>query len=165
MWLGFFLCDVLQRFGALAATHGDTTLPNSAAARAPACSKHGAARLGRRLVSPRLFRRRHAARHGKRRGMPDRFDLAELVRAVRRRRSRARAPRHAGGQRASGAARDGLVQLLDPPFDKSALDPGYIRGYVPGVRENGGQYTHGAIWAAMAFAALGEANAPGNCCA
>jgi len=49
-----------------------------------------------------------------------------------------------------------LVQLLDPPFDKSSLDPGYIRGYVPGVRENGGQYTHGAIWAAMAFAALGE---------
>ena len=37
---------------------------------------------------------------------------------------------------------DGLVQLLDPPFDNSALDPGYIRGYVPGVRENGGQYTH-----------------------
>jgi cellobiose phosphorylase len=49
-----------------------------------------------------------------------------------------------------------LVQLLDPPFDKSALDPGYIRGYVPGVRENGGQYTHAAIWAAMAFADLGE---------
>ena len=49
-----------------------------------------------------------------------------------------------------------LVQLLDPPFDRSNLDPGYIRGYVPGVRENGGQYTHGAIWAAMAFAALGE---------
>ncbi|HMA87332.1 MAG TPA: glucoamylase family protein [Burkholderiales bacterium] len=50
-----------------------------------------------------------------------------------------------------------LIQLLDPPFDKAALDPGYIRGYVPGVRENGGQYTHAAIWAAMAFAALGDA--------
>jgi cyclic beta-1,2-glucan synthetase len=49
-----------------------------------------------------------------------------------------------------------LVQLLAPPFDKSNLDPGYIKGYVPGVRENGGQYTHGAIWAAMAFAALGD---------
>ncbi|MBI5843168.1 MAG: cyclic beta 1-2 glucan synthetase [Deltaproteobacteria bacterium] len=48
----------------------------------------------------------------------------------------------------------GLVQLLDPPFDKSALNPGYIKGYVPGVRENGGQYTHAAIWAAMAFARL-----------
>jgi cyclic beta-1,2-glucan synthetase len=49
-----------------------------------------------------------------------------------------------------------LIQLLDPPFDKSTLNPGYIKGYVPGVRENGGQYTHGAIWAAMAYAALGD---------
>ena len=47
-----------------------------------------------------------------------------------------------------------LIQLLDPPFDKSEMEPGYIKGYVPGVRENGGQYTHAAIWAAMAFAAL-----------
>jgi len=50
----------------------------------------------------------------------------------------------------------GLIQLFDPPFDKSPLDPGYIKGYIPGVRENGGQYTHGAIWAAMAFALMGE---------
>jgi cellobiose phosphorylase len=49
-----------------------------------------------------------------------------------------------------------LMQLLDPPFDKSDLNPGYIKGYVPGVRENGGQYTHGAIWMAMAFAQLGD---------
>jgi cellobiose phosphorylase len=50
----------------------------------------------------------------------------------------------------------GLIQLLDPPFDQSALNPGYIKGYAPGVRENGGQYTHAAIWAAMAFARLGD---------
>ncbi len=49
-----------------------------------------------------------------------------------------------------------LIQLLVPPFDQSALEPGYIKGYVPGVRENGGQYTHAAIWATMAFALLGE---------
>ena len=49
-----------------------------------------------------------------------------------------------------------LIQLLDPPFDKSDLNPGYIKGYVPGVRENGGQYTHAAIWAAMAYATLGD---------
>jgi cellobiose phosphorylase len=49
-----------------------------------------------------------------------------------------------------------LIQLLDPPFDTSDMDPGYIKGYVPGVRENGGQYTHSAIWAAMAFARLGD---------
>jgi cyclic beta-1,2-glucan synthetase len=51
---------------------------------------------------------------------------------------------------------DKLILLLDPPFDTSTLNPGYIKGYVPGVRENGGQYTHGAIWAAMAFAKLGD---------
>ena len=50
-----------------------------------------------------------------------------------------------------------LVQLLDPPFDHSNPSPGYIQGYVRGVRENGGQYTHAAVWAAMAFAALGDA--------
>ncbi|MFZ6686264.1 GH36-type glycosyl hydrolase domain-containing protein [Undibacterium sp. SXout11W] len=50
----------------------------------------------------------------------------------------------------------GIIQLLDPPFDQSGQNPGYIRGYVPGVRENGGQYTHAAIWAGMAFAKLGE---------
>ncbi len=52
----------------------------------------------------------------------------------------------------------GLVQLLAPPFDKSDMNPGYIKGYVPGVRENGGQYTHAAIWAAMAFAQLGDSS-------
>jgi len=51
---------------------------------------------------------------------------------------------------------DSIIQLLDPPFDRSDQSPGYIRGYVPGVRENGGQYTHAAIWAAMAFAKLGD---------
>src|SRR5207244_13118364 len=49
-----------------------------------------------------------------------------------------------------------LMELFAPPFDKSALEPGYIKGYIPGVRENGGQYTHGAIWAAMAFALMRE---------
>ena len=49
-----------------------------------------------------------------------------------------------------------LIQLLDPPFDKLTLEPGYIKGYVPGVRENGGQYTHAAIWACTAFALQGD---------
>lgn len=48
----------------------------------------------------------------------------------------------------------GIIQLLDPPFDKSLLNPGYIKGYVPGVRENGGQYTHAAIWFVMALMEL-----------
>jgi cellobiose phosphorylase len=52
--------------------------------------------------------------------------------------------------------RAGLIQLFDPPFDHSALHPGYIQGYIPGVRENGGQYTHGALWAVLAFALQGD---------
>ncbi len=52
---------------------------------------------------------------------------------------------------------DGLILLLDPPFDVSDQEPGYIKGYVPGVRENGGQYTHAAIWSVMAFACSGDA--------
>ncbi len=51
---------------------------------------------------------------------------------------------------------DGLALLFAPPFDKTTHDPGYIKGYPPGVRENGGQYTHAATWSVMAFAALGE---------
>jgi cyclic beta-1,2-glucan synthetase len=50
----------------------------------------------------------------------------------------------------------GVIQVLAPPFDQSPLDPGYIKGYVPGVRENGGQYTHAALWTVMAIAYLGS---------
>ena len=51
---------------------------------------------------------------------------------------------------------DELVLLFTPPFDRSDLDPGYIKGYLPGVRENGGQYTHAAVWSVLANAALGH---------
>lgn len=51
---------------------------------------------------------------------------------------------------------DALILLLSPPFDKTPQDPGYIKGYVPGVRENGGQYTHAALWTVWAFAELGQ---------
>jgi len=49
-----------------------------------------------------------------------------------------------------------LVMLLTPPFDHTAHDPGYIKGYVPGVRENGAQYTHAALWAVLAMALHGD---------
>ncbi len=54
-----------------------------------------------------------------------------------------------------------LILLLTPPFDKTGRDPGYIKGYAPGVRENGGQYTHAAIWTAWAFAMLGQGDRAG----
>ncbi|MGE5275853.1 MAG: GH36-type glycosyl hydrolase domain-containing protein [Acidobacteriota bacterium] len=57
---------------------------------------------------------------------------------------------------------DGLVLLFKPPFDRTKLEPGYIKGYAPGVRENGGQYTHAAVWAMIAFAALGDGDKAGE---
>lgn len=57
---------------------------------------------------------------------------------------------------------DGLVLLLAPPFDHMPKDPGYIKGYVPGIRENGGQYTHAAVWTLLAFAALGDGDKAGE---
>ncbi|MBM7581618.1 cellobiose phosphorylase [Caldicoprobacter guelmensis] len=53
---------------------------------------------------------------------------------------------------------EGIIRLFTPPFDKTHLEPGYIKGYIPGVRENGGQYTHAAVWVVMAFAKLGDGN-------
>ena len=57
---------------------------------------------------------------------------------------------------------DGLVLLFTPPFDQTPLDPGYIKAYPPGIRENGGQYTHAAIWSVIAFAMLGEGDMAGE---
>jgi cellobiose phosphorylase len=53
---------------------------------------------------------------------------------------------------------DGLILLFTPPFDRGRLEPGYIKGYVPGIRENGGQYTHAATWVVLATALLGNGN-------
>ena len=57
---------------------------------------------------------------------------------------------------------DNLLLLFTPPFDKPVRDPGYIRGYPPGIRENGGQYTHGAVWAALAFIMQGDGDRAGE---
>ena len=57
---------------------------------------------------------------------------------------------------------DGLVILFTPPFDRGSLNPGYIKGYVPGVRENGGQYTHAAIWTMIAYSMLGDGERAGE---
>jgi len=57
---------------------------------------------------------------------------------------------------------DKIALLLTPPFDRSSHDPGYIKGYPPGIRENGGQYTHGTIWSIFAFAALGQGDQAGE---
>jgi cyclic beta-1,2-glucan glucanotransferase len=56
----------------------------------------------------------------------------------------------------------GLMLLFTPPFDQTPLDPGYIKGYPPGIRENGGQYTHAAVWSVLAFAMLGDGDKAGE---
>jgi cellobiose phosphorylase len=56
----------------------------------------------------------------------------------------------------------GLIKLLTPPFDEGELEPGYIKSYVPGVRENGGQYTHAAAWVIIAFAMMGDGDKAGE---
>jgi cellobiose phosphorylase len=57
---------------------------------------------------------------------------------------------------------DMLIALFDPPFDQTRLDPGYVKGYLPGIRENGGQYTHGIIWTLWAFAEMGQGDRLGD---
>jgi cyclic beta-1,2-glucan glucanotransferase len=57
---------------------------------------------------------------------------------------------------------DGLIRLFTPPFDGTSLDPGYIKAYPPGIRENGGQYTHAALWSVLAFAHLGDGDRAGE---
>jgi cyclic beta-1,2-glucan synthetase len=157
VWLGFFLCAVLQQFAEVARLQGDASF-------AQRCDAEGIKlrqNLERDGWDGEWYRRAYFDN-----GTP----LGSVVNAECRIDSIAQSWSVLSG--AGDATRSrmamkavdellvrrdhGLIQLLDPPFDKSNLDPGYIRGYVPGVRENGGQYTHGAIWTAMAFAALGN---------
>jgi hypothetical protein len=88
--------------------------------------------------------------------MPHRFHRAVLGGDLRRGASRARGSGPWRPWSASCLPQDGLALLFTPPFDRTPLDPGYIKGYPPGIRENGGQYTHAALWSVMAFAMLGE---------
>jgi cellobiose phosphorylase len=158
VWLGFFLATVLTQFAEVARAKGDAPF-------AERCDAEGVELAGTSRSTPwdgEWYRRAYfddGTPLGTATGDECRIDSISQSWSVL---SGAGDPERA--RRAMNAVdehlvrRDaGLVQLLDPPFDRSLVDPGYIRGYVPGVRENGGQYTHGAIWVAMAFAALGDA--------
>ncbi len=157
VWLGFFLCEVLRRFGEVAVGHGDPAF-------AEFCRGEGA-RLRLNLEEHgwdgAWYRRAYfddGTPLGSTSNAECRIDSISQSWSVLSGAGDAQRSRMAMNALDERLVRrkDGLVQLLDPPFSKSLLDPGYIRGYVPGVRENGGQYTHGAIWAAMAFAELGD---------
>jgi cellobiose phosphorylase len=157
VWLGFFSCVVFSQFAEVARLHGDDAfaqrcLGEVTSLRA-ALELHG--------WDGAWYRRAYfddGTPLGSRNGMECRIDsiaqswsvLSGAAPESRQRQAMDALDEHLVRRDA------GLVQLLDPPFDKSPLDPGYIKGYVPGVRENGGQYTHAAIWATMAFAELGD---------
>ena len=115
--------------------------------------------LGWRVVPARRLRRRHALGLGKERRVPDRIDLLVLGCPLGGGSLAFRGPRHGCGPHPPvNLVRRGpqVLLLLAPPFDQSAQEPGYIKGYPPGIRENGGQYTHAALWVVMAMARLGS---------
>jgi cyclic beta-1,2-glucan synthetase len=157
VWLGFFLATVLADWSALADARGETL-------RAAAWRDH------RRALTESLERdgwdgawyRRAYFDDGTPLGASDndacRIDsiaqswsvISGVVAPPRARRAMDALDEHLV-RRA-----DGVMPLLTPPFGDTAFDPGYIKGYLPGVRENGGQYTHAAAWAVIAFAELGD---------
>ncbi len=155
-WLGFFLHVVLTEVAALCDTRGD---------RARAARYRGEAhRLGEQLQltwDGEWYRRGYyddGSPLGSAQNDECKIDSiaqswAVLSGAVPRR----FAERAMDAVRTALVARgSGLLLLLDPPFDRSAQEPGYIKAYPPGVRENGGQYTHAAVWILMALANLGS---------
>ncbi len=157
VWLGFFLSHTLDRFGALARGRGQQAFADRCAAAVQTLG----ANLEMHAWDGRWYRRAwfdDGTPLGSAQSEDCRIDSISQSWAVL---SGAADPARAREAMASLdeflVRRDaGLIALLTPPFDSADQDPGYIRGYVPGVRENGGQYTHAAVWAAMAFAALGE---------
>jgi cyclic beta-1,2-glucan synthetase len=158
VWLAFFLFDVLTQFARLARAHNDPTFAERCSAQALLLQQN----IELNAWDGQWYRRAYFDN-----GTPlgsqtntecqiDSLPQSWSVISAAGDPARSRQAMQSVDQRL--VHRDTrLVQLFDPPFDKSLPNPGYIKGYIPGVRENGGQYTHGAVWAAMAFAQMGEA--------
>lgn len=157
VWLGFFLCEVLNAFTALAHARNDAPFAERCQAECIRLQQN----LERHGWDGAWYRRAYfddGSPLGSTGNEECRIDsIAQSWSVLSGVGAPARTAQAMQALSERLVRRDAaLVQLLDPPFDASSLDPGYIRGYVPGVRENGGQYTHAAIWAAMAFAHLGD---------
>jgi cellobiose phosphorylase len=158
VWLGFFLYDVLERFAKLAQLHGDLTFAERCQAEAAKVQRN----IEESGWDGGWYRRAYfddGSPLGSASSLECQIDsIAQSWSVLSGAGDPARSRLAMDALDRRLVRRDhALIQLLDPPFDKSTEDPGYIKGYVPGVRENGGQYTHAAIWAAMAFAAQGDA--------
>jgi len=157
VWLAFFLHEVLSRFGPLADAHGDEAFAERCRSQAALLREQLALHAwdGEWYLRAWFDDGTPLGSHASAECRIDSISQSWSVLSGAGSPERAEAAMAALDQHL--VRRDiGIVQLLDPPFDKSDLDPGYIKGYVPGVRENGGQYTHAAVWAAMAFAARGD---------
>jgi len=157
VWLAFFLYDVLTQFAALAHARGDAPFAERCHTEAETLRQN----IERDGWDGEWYLRAYfddGTPLGSARNAECQIDALPQSWAVL---SGAGDPARARTAMAAVDARlvrrdAALIQVLDPPFDKSDLNPGYIKGYVPGVRENGGQYTHAAVWTVMAFAALGD---------
>ncbi len=157
VWLAFFLHEVLSQFAGLAERRGDAAF----AQRCLSAAGELAGRIEEEAWDGRWYRRAtfdNGEPLGSERNAECRIDLLPQSWATIAGVGKIERRRQALDSVWEQLVRHDLqiIQLLTPPFDRSALDPGYIKGYPPGVRENGGQYTHGAMWAAMAFALAGR---------
>ena len=164
VWLGFFLYDVLNQFAGLARGRGDESFARE-------CTEQ-AIRLRENIEIHAWdggWYRRAYFDNGEPLGsvsnpecqidaLPQSWAILSSVSDPKRARTAMDAVAH---RLVRPEAR--IIQLLDPPFDQSPLDPGYIKGYLPGVRENGGQYTHAAVWTVMAFATMGDVRRAWQC--
>ena len=155
VWLGFFLCHILKEMSALAAGRADTEFSAFCLAEAEKLSGN----IEASAWDGQWYKRAY-------------FDNGEALGSAANSECRidslpqswAVISGAADSVRAAAAMdqvdrrladrNESLIKLFEPPFDKCACDPGYIKGYLPGVRENGGQYTHAAVWSVIAFAML-----------
>ena len=159
VWLGFFLFDVLRRFVDIATQRGDAAFATQCKSESDSLR----ARLEKNAWDGAWYRRAYfddGSPLGTSTNMECKIDsiaqswsvLSSAGDPTRVRTAMNSLSEHLVDRESK------IIKLLDPPFDKSDPSPGYIQGYVPGVRENGGQYTHAAVWAAMAFAELNDAD-------
>jgi cyclic beta-1,2-glucan synthetase len=157
VWLAFFLYDVLIRFAGLARQRNDTAFADRCVAQARQLQEN----VEQHGWDGQWYRRAYfdsgepLGSHSNLECQIDSLPQSWSVLSGAGNPKRARQAMQSVEER---LVRDEakLIQLLDPPFDRSVPSPGYIQGYVPGIRENGGQYTHAAIWVVMARALLGD---------
>jgi len=157
VWLAFFLYDVLMRFSAIAEMRADTTFASHCREQAAQLRLNIEKNAWDGAWYLRAFFD-NGEPLGSHRNEECQIDSLPQSWSILSGAANPERSRQAMGAVAQRLVRDDvrLIQLFDPPFDHSALNPGYIKGYIPGVRENGGQYTHAAIWTTMAFASIGE---------